>query len=121
MDKGLRRVLLGVTGGIAAYKVAELCRLLQRNNVEVTVALTEAATHFVGVATFQALTGRPVATSLWDPAIPNGMAHIELSRGMDAIVVAPASTDFLAKAANGLADDLLSTLCVARACPLLVA
>src|SRR5688572_4688583 len=124
MDKDLsfkRRVLLGVTGGIAAYKVAELCRLLQRNNVDVTVAMTEAATRFVGTATFQALTGRPVHTDLWDANILNGMAHIDLSRGMQAIVVAPASTDFLAKAAHGLADDLLATLCVARACPLLVA
>src|SRR5688500_15366767 len=121
MDKGLRRILLGVTGGIAAYNVAELCRLLQRNNVDVTVAMTESATKFVGTATFQALTGRPVHTDLWDATIPNGMAHIELSRGVDAIVVAPASTDFLAKVAHGLADDLLSTVCVARACPLLVA
>ena len=125
MDKDLnvskRRVLLGVTGGIAAYKVAELCRLLQRNNVEVRVAMTEAATRFVGPATFQALTGKPVATSLWDPSFANAMPHIDLSRGVDAIVVAPASADFLARVAHGLADDLLATVCVARACPLLVA
>ncbi len=116
-----RRVLLGVTGGIAAYKAAELARLLMRNNVEVRVAMTEAATRFVTPATFQALTGQPVVTDLWDASFANGMAHIELSRGADAIVVAPASADFLAKLAHGLADDLLSTTCLARNCPLLVA
>jgi phosphopantothenoylcysteine decarboxylase/phosphopantothenate--cysteine ligase len=116
-----RRILLGVTGGIAAYKVAELARLLQKNNVEVRVAMTEAATHFVGPATFQALTGRPVALDAWDASVPNAMPHIELSRDADAIVVAPASADFLAKLANGLADDLLSTTCLARNGPLLVA
>jgi phosphopantothenoylcysteine decarboxylase/phosphopantothenate--cysteine ligase len=116
-----RRVLLGVTGGIAAYKVAELARALIRNNVEVQVAMTEAGTKFVTPATFQALTGKPVITDLWDASFPNAMAHIELSRGADAIVVAPASADFLAKLAHGLADDLLSTTCLARDCPLLVA
>src|SRR5690348_13039985 len=117
----IRRLLLGVTGGVAAYKVAELSRLLQRNNVEVQVAMTGAATKFVGPATFQALTGRPVITDLWDASFPNNMAHIELSRGADAILVAPASADFLAKLAHGIADDLLSTTCLARNCPLLVA
>ncbi|HXZ49749.1 MAG TPA: bifunctional phosphopantothenoylcysteine decarboxylase/phosphopantothenate--cysteine ligase CoaBC [Usitatibacter sp.] len=122
MDKLLkRRVLLGVTGGIAAYKAAELARLLMGNNVEVRVAMTEAATRFVAPATFQALTGQPVATDLWDASFPNAMAHIELSRAADAILVAPASADFLAKLAHGLADDLLSTTCLARNCPLLVA
>jgi len=116
-----RRILLGVTGGIAAYKVAELARLLQKNNVEVRVAMTQAATQFVGAATFQALTGRPVALDAWDSGVPNAMPHIELSREADAIVIAPASADFLAKLANGLADDLLSTTCLARNCPLLVA
>jgi phosphopantothenoylcysteine decarboxylase/phosphopantothenate--cysteine ligase len=116
-----KRLLLGVTGGIAAYKSAELARLLERNNVEVKVAMTQAATHFVGPATFQALTGRPVALDLWDASVPNAMAHIELSRNVDAILVAPASADFLAKLAHGLADDLLSTACLARNCPLLVA
>ena len=117
----IRRLLLGVTGGVAAYKVAELSRLLQRNNVEVQVAMTGAATKFVGPATFQALTGRPVITDLWDPSFANNMAHIELSRDADAILVAPASADFLAKLAHGLADDVLSTTCLARNCPLLVA
>jgi len=122
MDKVLnRRILLGVTGGVAAYKVAELARLLQRNNVEVQVAMTEAATKFVTPATFQALTGRHVVTDLWDASFPNHMAHIELSRGVDAILVAPASADFMAKLANGLADDVLSTTCLARNCALLVA
>ena len=116
-----RRVLLGITGGIAAYKVAELARALIRNNVDAQVAMTEAGTKFVTPATFQALTGRPVVTDLWDASFPNAMAHIELSRGVDAIVVAPASADFLAKLAHGLADDLLSTACLARNCPLLVA
>jgi phosphopantothenoylcysteine decarboxylase/phosphopantothenate--cysteine ligase len=122
MDKVLtRRLLLGITAGIAAYKAAELARLLQRNNVDVRVAMTESATRFVGTATFQALTGKPVATGLWDASVANGMAHIELSRGVDAILVAPATADFIAKVAHGIADDLLSTACLARSCPLLVA
>ena len=122
MDKGLTpRILLGVTGGIAAYKAAELARLLQKNNAQVRVAMTEAATRFVGPATFQALTSQTVVTDLWDASFENNMAHIELSRDVDAIVVAPASADFLAKLANGLADDLLSTTCLARNCPLIVA
>ena len=122
MDKVLtRRVLLGVSGGIAAYKVAELARLLMRNNVEVRVAMTDAATKFVTPATFQALTGKPVITDLWDASFENNMAHIELTRGVDAVIVAPASADFLAKIANGICDDLLTTTCIARACPLLVA
>ncbi|WP_343034110.1 bifunctional phosphopantothenoylcysteine decarboxylase/phosphopantothenate--cysteine ligase CoaBC [Usitatibacter palustris] len=116
-----RRILLGVTGGIAAYKAAELARLLQKNNVEVQVAMTEAGTKFVTPATFQALTGKPVITNQWDASFANNMAHIELSRGVEAIVIAPATADFMAKVANGLADDLLSTVCIARNCPLLVA
>src|SRR3954470_14253788 len=117
MDKVLtRRVLLGVTGGVAAYKVAELARLLMRNNVDVRVAMTDAATKFVTPVTFQALTGKPVVTDLWDASFENNMAHIELSRGVDAIVVAPATADFVAKVANGICDDLLTTVCVARSC-----
>jgi phosphopantothenoylcysteine decarboxylase/phosphopantothenate--cysteine ligase len=115
------RILLGVTGGIAAYKAAELVRALRLNNVEVQVAMTGAATKFVGTATFQALSGRPVATDLWDASFANSMAHIELTRGVDAVLIAPASADFLAKLAWGIADDLLSTTCLARNCPLLVA
>lgn len=116
-----KRILLGVTGGVAAFKAAYLARELQRRGAAVRVAMTEAATHFVGTATFQALTGHPVFTDQWDTRIDNGMAHIELSRAADALLIAPASADFLAKLANGLCDDLLSTLCLARDCPLLVA
>lgn len=121
MANELRKILLGVTGGIAAYKAAELARLLQRNNVSVRVAMTDAGTKFVTPATFQALTGQPVITDLWDASFSDGMGHIQLSRGVDAIVVAPATADFMAKLAHGNADDLLSTVCVARNCPLLVA
>ena len=122
MDKVLnRRLLLGVTGGIAAYKAAELARLLQRNNVEVQVAMTDAGTRFVTPATFQALTGKPVITDLWDTSFASNMAHIELSRGVDAILIAPASADFMARLAHGLADDLLTATCLARDCPLMVA
>ena len=117
----LKRIVLGVTGGVAAYKAAELARLLVKEGIDVQVVCTAAAKHFVGPATFQALTGHPVFTDLWDERVDNGMAHIDLSRGADAIVVAPASADFLAKLVQGRADDLLSTLCLARDCPLLVA
>ncbi|MBI5330905.1 MAG: bifunctional phosphopantothenoylcysteine decarboxylase/phosphopantothenate--cysteine ligase CoaBC [Betaproteobacteria bacterium] len=116
-----KRILLGVTGGVAAYKAAELARLLTKDGFEVRVVMTEAARHFIGPATFQALTGQPVFTDLWDARVDNGMAHIDLSRNADAILVAPASADFLAKLAQGRADDLLSTLCLARDCPLLAA
>jgi len=116
-----KRILLGLTGGIAAYKAAELTRLLKRSGADVRVVMTEAASRFITPLTLQALSGQPVWTDLWDARVPDGMGHIELSRDRDLIVVAPASADFLAKAASGLADDLLSTLCVARRCPLLVA
>ena len=116
-----RHLVLGVTGGVAAYKAAQLVRDLQRAGASVQVVMTEAATHFVGTATFQALSGRPVFTGAFDTRIDDGMAHIELSRNADAIVIAPASADFLAKVTHGLCDDLLSTLCLARDVPLLVA
>jgi len=116
-----KRILLGLSGGIAAYKAAELTRLLVRGGADVRVAMTEAATRFITPLTLQALSGQPVWTDLWDARVPDGMGHIELSRDRDLVVVAPASADFLAKAAHGLADDLLSTICVARRCPLLVA
>ncbi len=116
-----RRIILGVTGGVAAYKAAELARLLVKRGTEVQAVMTAAATHFVGAATFQAITGKPVYNDLWDARVDNGMAHIDLSREADAILVAPASADFLAKLVHGRADDLLSTLCLARDCPLLVA
>src|SRR6187431_2459915 len=115
------RIVLGITGGIAAYKAAELTRLFVKAGIAVDVVMTEAATHFVTATTFQALSGRPVLTDLWASGAGNAMGHIDVSRGADAIVVAPASADFLAKLAHGHADDLLSTLCLARECPLLVA
>jgi len=116
-----KRIVLGVTGGVAAYKAAELTRLLVKAGAQVDVALSEAGARFVGAQTFQALSGRPVWQSLWDERMGNAMAHIDLTRGADAMVVAPATADFLSKLANGAADDLLSTLCLARDCPLLVA
>ena len=116
-----RHLVLGVTGGVAAYKAAQLVRDLQRAGASVQVVMTGAATHFVGTATFQALSGRPVFTGAFDTRIDDGMAHIELSRNAEAIVIAPASADFLAKVTHGLCDDLLSTLCLARDVPLLVA
>ena len=116
-----QRVVLGITGGIAAYKAAELTRLLVKAGIVVDVVMTDAATHFVTPTTFQALSGRPVLTNLWDSGAANAMGHIDVSRGADAILVAPASADFLAKLAHGHADDLLTTLCLARECALLVA
>ena len=120
MLKG-KRILLGITGGIAAYKAAALVRLLVRAGADVRVAMTEAATRFVTPVTFQALSNQPVWSDLWDQRVPDAMGHIELSRDRELIVVAPASADFMAKVAHGLADDLLSTLCVARRCPLMLA
>src|SRR5215472_3623994 len=117
----LRRIVLGLTGGIAAYKAAELTRLLVKQDIVVDVVMTPAATQFITPMTLQELSGRPVLTDLWQSGAANAMGHIDLSRGADAIVVAPASADFIAKLAHGLADDLLSTLCLARVCPLLVA
>jgi len=117
----VNRILLGITGGIAAYKAAELLRLLMKQGMEVQVAMTEAACHFITPTTMQGLSGKPVFTDQWDASAPNSMAHINLSRAADAIVIAPASADFIAKLAHGLADDLLSTLCLARNCPLIVA
>lgn len=116
-----KRLLLGITGGVAAYKAAQLARQLARAGADVRVAMTEAATRFVTPVTLQALTAQTVWTDLWDPRVPDNMGHIELSRDRELIVVAPASADFLGKLAGGLADDLLSTLCLARRCPLLVA
>ncbi|NJD33584.1 MAG: bifunctional phosphopantothenoylcysteine decarboxylase/phosphopantothenate--cysteine ligase CoaBC [Betaproteobacteria bacterium] len=116
-----KRIVLGVTGGVAAYKAAELVRLLVKAGAAVDVVLTAAGARFVGAATFQALTGRRVWHAMWDERMEIGMAHIDLTRGASALLVAPATADFLAKLAHGLADDLLSTLCLARDCPLLVA
>ena len=116
-----KHILLGITGGIAAYKSAELLRLLIKQDFEVQVVMTEAACHFITPITMQGLSGKPVFTGQWDVSVPNGMAHIDLGRAADAVVIAPASADFIAKLAHGLADDLLSTLCVARNCPLIIA
>jgi len=116
-----KSVVLGVTGGIAAYKAAQLTRDLQRRGIDVQVVMTESARGMVTPATFQALSGKPVYSDMRDASIPDNMAHIELSRGKDAILVAPATADFIARLANGLAGDLLSALCLARECPLIVA
>ena len=116
-----KKILLGLTGGIAAYKAAELVRLLVQHNIAVQVVMTDAACRFITPVTLQALSGNTVYTDLWDSSIANNMAHIDLSRDCDGIIIAPASADFMAKIANGFADDLLSTLCLARECPLLMA
>ena len=116
-----KRIALGITGGIAAYKSAELVRLLVKQGATVQVAMTEAATHFVTPTTFQALSGNRVFIDQWDTNVANSMAHINFSREADVLLVAPASANFLAKVANGIADDLLTTLTLARDCPLLVA
>ncbi|MDQ8035259.1 phosphopantothenate synthase [Bordetella genomosp. 1] len=121
LDLARKRIVLGMTGGIACYKIAELVRRMTEQGAVVDVVMTEAATHFITPVTMQALSGRPVFVDAWDARVPNNMAHIDLTRGADAVLIAPASTDFMAKLAHGLADDLLSTLCVARACPLLIA
>ncbi len=115
------RILLGVSGGIAAYKAVELVRRLRDAGAEVRVVLTEAAAHFVGAATFQALSGNPVRSSLWDPAAEAAMGHIELARWASRIVIAPTSADVLARLAHGHANDLLSTLCLATTAPLALA
>lgn len=116
-----RKLVLGVTGGVAAYKAAELVRLLGKAGADVHVVLSEGGARFVTAVTFQALSGNPVWTDLWDARMDNNMAHIDLTRGADAVLVAPATADVLARFAQGRADDLLSTLALARECPLLVA
>lgn len=121
MKQASKKLVLGITGGIAAYKAAELVRLLVKSNIDVQVVMTEAACQFITPVTMQALSGKPVFIGMWDSSISNGMPHIELSRDADAILIAPASADFIAKLVHGRADDLLSTLCLARDCPLLVA
>ena len=115
-----KQIVLGISGGIAAYKAPELARQLMQEGASVQVVMTEAAQQFVTPVTMQALTGNPVYLSQWDSTIPNNMAHIELSRSADAILIAPASADLMAKLSLGLADDLLTTLCLARDCPLLL-
>lgn len=116
-----KRIVLGVTGGIAAYKSAELIRLLRAAGAEVRVVMTQAATQFITPLTLQALSGNPVHVHLLEPEAEASMGHIRLARWADAVIVAPASADFMAKLAHGLADDLLSTLCLASSAPLALA
>ena len=113
-DLAGRRIVLGLSGGIACYKSAELARLLVKAGAEVRVAMTAGALHFMTAETMQALSGHPVAQDTWDAREPNGMPHINLTRGADAVLVAPASADFIARLAQGRADDLLSLTCLAR-------
>ena len=123
-DLAGKHIVLGLTGGIACYKAAELCRALVKEGATVQVVMTEAATQFITPVTMQALSNRPVYHSQWDAREPNNMAHINLSREADAILIAPASADFMAKLLHGRADDLLSLMCLARpieTVPLLIA
>ncbi|KAB8043526.1 bifunctional phosphopantothenoylcysteine decarboxylase/phosphopantothenate--cysteine ligase CoaBC [Janthinobacterium aquaticum] len=123
MELSGKKIVLGLSGGVACYKAAELCRSLTKAGASAQVVMTDAASHFITAVTMQALSGHPVHTSQWDARIANNMAHIDLTRGADAILVAPCSADFLRKLAHGACDDLLSTLCLARPSqvPLLVA
>ncbi|MFN7571582.1 MAG: bifunctional phosphopantothenoylcysteine decarboxylase/phosphopantothenate--cysteine ligase CoaBC [Betaproteobacteria bacterium] len=124
MDLADKKLILGITGGVAAYKACELARRLQDAGASVQAVMTPGALQFVTATTLQALTGKPVFTDQWGEQgarVDNAMPHIDLTRGADAIVVAPATAHFIAQLAHGLADDLLSTLALARACPLLVA
>ena len=118
-----KKIVLGLTGGIACYKSAELVRGLVKAGASVQVVMTDAARHFITPVTLQALSGHPVFTDQWDNRIANNMAHIDLSREADAVLIAPCSADFIRKLVHGAADDLLSTLCLARpaSVPLLVA
>ena len=123
MDLDGKKIVLGLTGGVACYKSAELARSLVKAGASVQVVMTEAATHFMTPVTMQALSGKPVYFDQWDARVPNNMPHIDLTRDADVIVVAPCSADFMAKLAHGACDDLLSTLCLARptTLPLMVA
>lgn len=116
-----KRILLGVTGGIAAYKSPDLVRRLRERGAEVQVVMTQAAREFVTATTFQAVSGRPVRTDLWDAAAEAAMGHIELARWAEVVLIAPATADFLARLATGQADDLLATLCLATEAPVAVA
>ena len=116
-----RRILLCVCGGIAAYKAAELVRRLRDAGAQVQVAMTENALRFVGAPTFQAVSGMPVRTSLWDAAAEAAMGHIELARWAEQVVIAPATANTIAKLVHGFADDLVSTLCLATTAPIAIA
>ena len=113
-----KHILLGVTGGIAAYKACELLRLLVKAGADVEVIMTKAAAQFVGPLTFETLSGKPVAEDMWDPKMR--LPHISLRKNKDLIVVAPATANIIAKAANGIADDLVSSTLLARECPLML-
>ncbi len=123
MDLKGKKIVLGLSGGVACYKAAELCRALTKEGASVQVVMTDAATHFITAVTMQALSGNAVYTDQWDARVANNMAHIDLTRGADAVLIAPCSADFMRKLAHGVCDDLLSTLCLARPhlVPLLVA
>ena len=121
LELSQKRILLGVTGGIAAYKSAELVRRLREAGAEVRVVMTAGAMKFITPLTLQALSGQPVRTELFDAKAESAMGHIELARWADAVLIAPASANSLARLAQGLADDLLSTVCLANRAPLLVA
>ncbi|MGV7208989.1 bifunctional phosphopantothenoylcysteine decarboxylase/phosphopantothenate--cysteine ligase CoaBC [Oxalobacteraceae bacterium A2-2] len=123
MELSGKKIVLGLSGGVACYKAAELCRALAKAGASVQVVMTDAATHFITPVTMQALSGNTVYSSQWDARVENNMAHIDLTRGADAILIAPCSADFMVKLAHGVCDDLLSTLCLARPrhVPLLVA
>jgi len=118
-----KKIVLGLSGGVACYKAAELCRALTKEGASVQVVMTDAAEHFITPVTMQALSGKQVYSSQWDPRVANNMAHIDVTREADAIIIAPCSADFIRKLAHGACDDLLSTMCVARPrhVPLLVA
>src|SRR5271170_5142838 len=116
-----QHIILGITGGIAAYKGAELTRRLVERGAEVQVVMTSAAKEFITPTTLQALSGRAVRDSLWDSAAEAAMGHIELARWATLVLIAPASADFIARLAGGHADDLLATLCLATGAPLLLA
>ena len=117
----IKRVLLGITGGIGAYKSAELARLLREAGFEVKVVMTSAAKQFITPLTLQALSGSRVYDSLWESSAENGMDHIELAKWADLILIAPATADCIARLAHGLADDLLTTICLASTASLVVA
>src|SRR5271154_5158899 len=115
------RILLGVTGGIAAYKSPDLVRRLLERGADVQVVMTKAAQRFVSATTFQAVSGHPTRSDLWDSTAEAAMGHIELARWAQIVLIAPASADFIARMAGGRADDLLSTLCIATEAPVMLA
>ncbi|MGD8678633.1 MAG: bifunctional phosphopantothenoylcysteine decarboxylase/phosphopantothenate--cysteine ligase CoaBC, partial [Chromatiales bacterium] len=121
MSLASRHILLGVTGGIAAYKAAELARLLVKAGAKVQVVMTRSAGEFIGAMTFQAITGRETRSDLFDSAHEAAMGHIELARWADLVIIAPATANFIALMAQGRAEDLLSTLCLATGAPVAIA